>query len=81
MQAVNHHQTSSPSSVALSSAAICFTNFIFAHCIVAQKRAELVANEIAAVATALRANWITGEEACVHLRECNLLDFVTGESS
>jgi hypothetical protein len=74
-------QISSPSSVALSSAAISFSSFLLGHCIVAQKRAELIANEIAAVATALRANWIDGEEACVHLRECGLLDFVVTERS
>jgi hypothetical protein len=75
---VNFRQTPS---IALSSAALSFTNFLLGHCTVAQKRAELVVNEIGAVATALRANWIDGEEACAHLRECGLLDFVITERS
>ena len=68
------------SSVALSSA-VSFANFMLGHCVVAQKRAELVANEIAAVATALRAGWLNGDGAAEHLHDVGLLDFVTGRSS
>jgi hypothetical protein len=74
-------QTSSPSSVTLSSAVTSFGNFILGHCVVAHKRAQLVANEIAFVATALRANWITGEGAVEHLDSVGLLNFVVVERS
>jgi hypothetical protein len=67
-----------PSSVATSSG---FAAFIFGHCIVAQKRAEMVANEIAFIATALRTGLVTGEQACLHLHEVGLLGFVTARSS
>ena len=77
---MNIHSTSL-SSVALSSAAISFASFLLGRLRVAQARIDLASNEIAAVAAALRVNWIDGEEACAHLHDCGLLNFVTGRSS
>jgi hypothetical protein len=78
---MNYHPASSLSSVAVSSAAVSFANFLRGHCVIAQKRAELVANEIAAVTTALRAGWLDGDGAVEHLRSVGLLDFVITERS
>jgi hypothetical protein len=75
---VNIHQASS---VALSSAAISFASFLLGHLRVAQARIDLASNEIAAVATALRAGWLDGDGAVEHLHSVGLLDFVVTERS
>jgi hypothetical protein len=77
---VNHHP-SSLSSVAVSSAAISFANFLLGHLRIAQARIDLASNELAAVATGLRAGWLDGDSAVAHLDSVGLLDFVVTERS